>query len=172
MLAAYAIRYIDLFQRLTLTLQTVSWLPVEVAAAALLEMCDAPNQVLHLAHPNPVTWSTIVNPVSEVLRLALVSYSQWLSMLESDKGCGSVDKAVEIVGLKPALQLQEFFHSFPSSALGAGEHGASETSSPGEALGLKQLCLREAIKLSPSLRDCAPLGFVEAKKWLSSWKLV
>ncbi len=137
MLAAYAIRYIDLFQRLTLTLQTVSWLPVEVAAAALLEMCDAPNQVLHLAHPNPVTWSTIVNPVSEVLRLALVSYSQWLSMLESDKGCGSVDKAVEIVGLKPALQLQEFFHSFPSSALGAGEHRGERDVFAGRSVGFE-----------------------------------
>ncbi len=153
-------------------MQTVSWLPVEAAAAALLEMCDAPNQVLHIAHPNPVPWSTIVNPVSEALHLPLVSYSQWLSKLESGEGNGGAGKGVEDGEVNPALQLQEFFRSFSSSTVDSGENGTSETSSSGEAMGMKQLCTREAVKLSPSLRNCEPLGFSETKKWLSSWKLI
>ena len=129
-------------------------------------MCDAPNQVLHLAHPNPVAWSALVNPASEALHLQLVPYSRWLSKLESNE---SVDN---VVGKENSvLHLQEFFRSFSSTAMVDAENGAGEAS-PSEAMGLKQLDLQEAVRISPSLNSCAPLDFEEAKKWLSSWGLV
>lgn len=140
-----------------------------MAAAALLEMCDAPNQVLHLAHPKPVPWSSIVTPVSEALRLPLVSYSQWLSKLE-DGGSGELTAGKS--ERNPALHLQEFFRSFASSSADDLENGVDGSSASGEAMGSKQLCLREAVKLSPSLRNCEPLSFDEAKKWLVSWRLM
>ena len=112
---------------------------------------------------------TIVTPVSEALRLPLVPYSQWVSKLESGESGESTSGKTE---RNPALHLQEFFRSFASSSADGVGDGMDSSSVSGEAMGSRQLCLQEAFKLSPSLRNCEPLSFDEAKKWLVSWGLM
>lgn len=52
----------------------VSWLQVDVAASALLEMCSSAEPVLHVVHPNPVEWRLIVESISKNLAVESIPY--------------------------------------------------------------------------------------------------
>ncbi|KAI1783602.1 ketoacyl-synt-domain-containing protein [Ganoderma leucocontextum] len=61
----------------------VSWLPVEVAAQALVEMVNtrSPYTILHLRHPRPITWSEVMEELSKILDASMVPYVEWISKL-------------------------------------------------------------------------------------------
>lgn len=137
-------------------------------------MRDAPTEVLHVAHPHPIKWSTIIERAAELLRLHLVPYSEWLSKLHMSSGeHGAPEQAVDLETRNPALRLREFFTSTSSATSDAYGVGAKAESRDAEAMGLKRLDLTNALHLSSTLRDkCVPLDSSHVNKWLIGWGLI
>ncbi|KAF8898071.1 hypothetical protein CPB84DRAFT_1748077 [Gymnopilus junonius] len=61
----------------------ISWIPVDLAAAAIVDMRRAENQTLHLVHPKPVKWNTVMKALATSLGVPLVPYVEWFARLES-----------------------------------------------------------------------------------------
>ncbi|KAK0499795.1 hypothetical protein EDD18DRAFT_1442304 [Armillaria luteobubalina] len=61
----------------------VSWLLAHAAAQLLVNHIDNSTSIMHLVHPNPVSWSTLACFASTELNVKLVSYTQWLEALEN-----------------------------------------------------------------------------------------
>ncbi|KLO13762.1 acetyl-CoA synthetase-like protein [Schizopora paradoxa] len=144
----------------------VSWIPIDIAAQAVVEMRDAEYQVLHISHPKPTKWSTIVRHASQLLDIPTVPFDVWLSNLETASRRISGARAEEILQAKtknPALQLRGFLQSLaPSLDLSA------ESDPVEEAFGAKRLSLEKSAAVSPTLRDCCPaLSLSDVRSWLA-----
>jgi hypothetical protein len=69
----------------------VDWLPVDVAAAAILDIAkhtgNSPRPVtyLNLVHPKPTPWNDIFKMVADHLQLDLVPYDKWSELLGAKK---------------------------------------------------------------------------------------
>ncbi|OBZ65511.1 L-aminoadipate-semialdehyde dehydrogenase large subunit [Grifola frondosa] len=138
----------------------VSWLPVDTAAAALVDMLDSPRPIVHLRHPRPVPWSTMMQHFASSLRVPLVPYAQWIARLEE----GWADaRARDRRYLEHAVRLQDFFRS---ARAGAGAPGLENN-------GLSVLMAMDAgVGVSETLRDPALplLGAAEVEKWMGYWR--
>jgi len=141
------------------TAGAISWLPSETAAAALIEMRNSEEQYLHLVHPNPVSWTSMIQEFSKALNLPVVSYGDWLSALEDSLSKSSDDEAVLMQRI-PALRLLEFFR-----------HVKIDDPKK-EPLGVSRLSTEKAVKVSSRLRDPSlpQVGGRDVRKWVSSWK--
>ncbi|KAF8898448.1 acetyl-CoA synthetase-like protein [Infundibulicybe gibba] len=137
----------------------ISWIPIHIAAAALVDSCgaSAPGSVLHLAHPRPVAWSSVARALSSELSVDLVTYDEWLAKLEELAALDITDKFKQT----PALQLLGFFRSLA-------------TKSNGDAFGLPKLDLTQALAASPTLANpvLPQLGDSDVKGWIEYWRRV
>ncbi|EEB91611.1 hypothetical protein MPER_10004, partial [Moniliophthora perniciosa FA553] len=65
---------------------TISWIPSDLAAQAILDLLDIEDtcaeSILHLRHPYPVEWNTLMNSLASQLKVTSVSYTEWLRRLE------------------------------------------------------------------------------------------
>ncbi|EJD40551.1 acetyl-CoA synthetase-like protein [Auricularia subglabra TFB-10046 SS5] len=129
----------------------ISWLRLDEAAAALIEMRDA-SGILHLVHPRPIPWSTVLATFSKDTGAPLMPWSEWIARLAA-YGAKGADAARDV----PALRLLEFWRSF-------GEGGLSGMSS------MELIATDQAEGVSPTLKDMAPLSAADAGKWLAYWK--
>ncbi|PSR76147.1 hypothetical protein PHLCEN_2v8645 [Hermanssonia centrifuga] len=135
----------------------ISWLPTEDAARALVETKNTDVRYLHLAHPHPVNWSTIANPIATELDLPLVPYTEWLSLLtKSRKGLESKIEQ-EVVKVNSALKLLDFFTQISL---------APES----REMAMPRLDLSQARSNSPALNEVKPLSADIALKWISYWR--
>jgi len=153
----------------------ISWLPMDVAAQALMEMLDSDALVLHLVHSHPVQWSSLFDPAARMLGLRLVSYAEWLEKLEASVSELSSKDAAENAEENPALTIIDFFRSSaPASDGNAASNAASggeEEKNASEAMGLKRLSLEKALGVSTTLKTCSPLSVEDMAKWMKCWKL-
>lgn len=145
-----------------LFLQVVSWLPLHVAAAAIIDFRNSKAQTVHLAHPNPVPWTDVFGPIAAALRVPLIPYADWLARLEADLADKSRTEA-EAAMNNPALHLISMFRPF--------RDGGVKTEAR-EAMGVPLLQTTEAVKASPALRrqNLAPLNAKDALAWVKFWK--
>lgn len=135
----------------------MSWIPSYEAAKALTEMRDAEYPVLHLAHPRPVSWSSLIGPIAQSLGVPLVSYPQWLSALESSLLDTSISE-VQHMHRNPALRLLKFFQTV-------------ELDKDKEPLGVSGLATDKAIQVSPTLNSgLKELGGEDVNKWMEGWR--
>ena len=95
---------------------------------------------LHLAHPRPVPWASVMGHVADELGLKPVPFDQWLEMLVKSGEGHSADSEVELVKRNPALKLLDFF---------LGAKAVPEYNR--EAMGLPTLSVAEAERVAPSL---------------------
>jgi hypothetical protein len=140
--------------------QDVAWMSLDAAAASLVEMTLAPEVpgTLHLAHPRPVSWSSIIDVFARELELPLVSYDEWLRRLEASVK-DPVRSEVEHMRTNPALRLLPFFRSARAG--------------PGlEAMGLPLLDTRLAQEAAPALRTVPSLGAADVQNWLRFWRSI
>lgn len=138
----------------------MSWIPVSTAAACLVEMRQSIKPILHLAHPNPVPWSVVFEPISKALGVPLVSYSAWLLALEAS----SIKKDTAPASgnaPNPALYLLDFFQS-ANKPLPSGN---------AEAFGFPRLHTESAVDAAPSLEsgNLSALGGLDVERWLKYW---
>lgn len=149
-------------------------------ASALIEMRNSPHPVLHLTHPRPVTWSQIVNPISRILNLPLVPFTEWLERLRASatatsiKGNGLVHTTAatkanpkseeDLLRVNPGLMLVDFF----SGAV------AEKTKDREEAMGLRTMDVSRAVEVAPSLGEgkLKSLGEDDMKRWIGYWRRI
>ena len=120
-------------------------------------------QVVHLAHPRPVLWSTIFEAFSTILNIPLVPYTEWVARLEKSGevlATASAEEEATAIRNNPALRLIEFFR------------GISMDVDPSKEMGLPSLSLDEAKNASKTLRDekLCPLSVADVKQWISYWR--
>ena len=132
--------------------QPIAWLPPDMAVKTLMDMRRSPPGFLHLAHPRPVRWSDIARYTSEALGLPIVSYSDWLELLEHN---------LHVRNNNPASRLIDFFRM---SSMDAGDHK--------EVMGLPRLELVRAQKISHTLNDknLRQIGRDDVERWLAHWR--
>ncbi|KAI9058630.1 acetyl-CoA synthetase-like protein [Trametes sanguinea] len=127
---------------------TLSWVPVDVAATTLLEFLHGDEPILHLASPRPAAWQDVFGPLAEELGVPLVPVSEW-----ADKLRKSAQEAIDgtLKGHFSAHNLVPFFEA---------------------ALSRKEVKLstETAVKVSPALANMKPVGREDAKKWVAFWR--
>ncbi|KAL6306740.1 hypothetical protein BKA93DRAFT_894740 [Sparassis latifolia] len=144
----------------------VNWIPSEYASRAIADFRRASegNLFVHLNHPRPVSWSSLASVISSELSIKLISYAEWLAMLQegaqlsSEGGSDRVD--VALLRKHRALRLLPFFKRVASL-----ENGAL-------AMGFPDLSIKHAMALSPTLADpqIRELGPDDVRKWLTYWR--
>ncbi|KAI0369579.1 acetyl-CoA synthetase-like protein [Pilatotrama ljubarskyi] len=129
---------------------TVSWVPVDMAASALLEMLCGGEGALHLTSPRPVPWNAVFGVLAEQLGVTLVPASEWLAKLrQAAQDTGSAGAAKH----EPAHALLPFFEA---------------------AMSAKQVEFEtaRAVRVSRALASMNPLGEEDVKKWVRFWRAV
>lgn len=131
---------------------------------------DTSSPVLHLAHPNPVAWSTLFAAASRELGgLPLVPYTEWVDRLTQSAHADGRDAeaSVQQVTKNPALRILDFFQEAGADA--DADAGAKEGR---EAMGTRRLALDRACCASPTLSGLksAPLDADNVRSWIAYWK--
>ncbi|KAI0353748.1 acetyl-CoA synthetase-like protein [Trametes cingulata] len=127
----------------------VSWVPVDVAASALLEMVHNGGRVFHLSSPRPAPWNTVFAVFARELGVPLLPGPEWLSKLrESALATGTPTfHAMH----DPAHNLLPFFQE-----LTAIKQPDFDTSN--------------AVQASNTLARLGPVTDEDARRWLRFWK--
>ncbi|GJJ11666.1 putative secondary metabolism biosyntheticenzyme [Clathrus columnatus] len=61
---------------------SVGFVPLQKCANAVIDLRNASSlSFAHIVHPNPITWTTLMNFVSHSLNLKIVSIEEWLTKL-------------------------------------------------------------------------------------------
>ncbi|EJF59192.1 ketoacyl-synt-domain-containing protein [Dichomitus squalens LYAD-421 SS1] len=143
----------------------VTWLPVEVAAQALVEMVDvtSPYTILHLRHPRPIGWSDIMSELSRLLRVSTVPYEEWLSRITTAHPDRRLGKFVS-----PALTLVDHLRPrYPDDE--ALRVRVTENNGLSVLMDVEDSLPYSAVLSNPSLPQ---LNREEVRKWIDYWRSV
>ncbi|KAK0189610.1 KR domain-containing protein [Armillaria mellea] len=124
----------------------VSWLPVHVAARAIVDRIDILSPVIHIVHPKPAQWSKLAQVISKELNVELVPYAQWFKLLEKS--------ALDATALS-AMRLLSYYKRNAEALL------VKDT----EAFGLPKVSAELV-----AAADFPQLDENEVKKWLAYWR--
>ncbi|KAJ7636417.1 hypothetical protein FB45DRAFT_1138067 [Roridomyces roridus] len=130
----------------------VSWIPVNIAAAAMVEFLGAPSTAtfIHLVNPKPVPWATLASMIARNLNVPLVPYATWLSRVEAAGEALEGFRAPRLLSTFRALQNPE------------GQP---------HAFGLPKVDIINALDASETLRSGkCQLGEKDVKSWLGYWR--
>ncbi|CDO77413.1 hypothetical protein BN946_scf184857.g20 [Trametes cinnabarina] len=137
---------------------SVSWVPSYESAQAFAEMRHSPEPFLHLVHPKPVSWHTLIAPIAQELDVPLVSYETWFSALEENIKMATNEDALKLMKDNPALRLLDFFKGLPSSP------------ERREPMGTVHLSTEKSTRVSKALADLPVLDSARVKAWLAAWR--
>jgi thioester reductase-like protein/aryl carrier-like protein len=138
------------------TMEQVDWVPMDVAAATLVDIATAPalepTRVYHLANPHQTSWSQIYPVIESFFKQAgveieIVAYDDWVQEL------GGIQLTKENVERVPGLKLLPFYESL----------------CPETATGLPRLATKKAEAVSPTLRGGRAVDAREVREWLEQW---
>ncbi|KAI0691830.1 hypothetical protein BC835DRAFT_1278821 [Cytidiella melzeri] len=150
--------------------ETVSWLGVNFLADAVLEARNAPTHLspIHLAHPRPVSWKTLFEPVAKRYNLQPVSFSTWFSKLAET--AATTEDEHPVLDENPAVKLLSFY----STCNDAIEAALQEHRPFVEAMALPQLDVTKSVtvaaKESLSTEKLKSLGPDDMLRWLGYWE--
>lgn len=130
--------------------QNVSFVPVDIAASALLDMLGSDEPVLHLVHPYTVSWDVISRAASETLDVPIISYKEWVSKLQA----AAQGANEEVARHNPAIKLLEFF-----------EQEMGEVSDV-------VISTDKAVQVSQALKGIKKLQRKDVEMWMAYWKKV
>ncbi|CAK1358177.1 unnamed protein product [Cercospora beticola] len=138
---------------------TVDWVPMDLAAQAVVEMAlarahdPAGLDITHLSNPRTASWKALIPAVREALeretgrKMAVVPFREWLEALRASPVTpAEIEK-------KPGLKLLEFYEGMASSG----------TQQPSMATTHTQ-------ELSSTVRDMAAIDGALMTKWLREWQ--
>ncbi|KAF9052532.1 hypothetical protein BDP27DRAFT_1433871 [Rhodocollybia butyracea] len=137
---------------------SVSWIPVNTAAKAIVEMRNSSTTVLHVAHPRPTPLVDILEDIASILQIPLGSFQDWIRVLmdiQMDIDQGTV--SLETMDAVPALGLLGFFCSLHS-------HGLTKLDAIGTA------SCEKAINISETLGTATSLTKEDIRCWIGNWK--
>ncbi|EED82934.1 predicted protein [Postia placenta Mad-698-R] len=135
--------------------EIVSWIPVDLAAATIVDMCDIAADTLHLVHPQPVGWNAIMEPLASKLNVPLVPYVEWLARLESLAEDGDVHATHAGKTDKAALRLLYVYRK----AFATPERLE-------ESMGLMP-----RVAMDKAEGSTQQLGPEDVERWLSYWRV-
>ena len=115
-------------------------------------MRSSADPILHLVHPRPIPWKSLITPIAQELKATLVPYVEWLTALEI-----VAERNAETARENPALRLLDFFRS----------SAPAKTRTP---LGLYQLETKKAVGASETLASMPELGEADVKRWVTAWR--
>nr|WGM49229.1 carboxylic acid reductase [Boreostereum vibrans] len=130
--------------------EDISFVPVDIAASALLDMLGSDEPVLHLVHPYTVSWDVISHTAAEVLGVPIIPYKEWVSRLHTAAQSANGEAARH----NPAIKLLEFFER----DMGESSDGIISTD--------------KAVQVSPSLKGLTKLDRKDVELWMAYWKKV
>ncbi|KIJ41587.1 hypothetical protein M422DRAFT_172065, partial [Sphaerobolus stellatus SS14] len=141
-----------------------AWLPAHIAAAAIIDMQGTPRHTLHLIHPRPVEWSTIMGQIASILQVSLVPYVEWFARLDhASRHADDDKKSKRQKERRAALKLIEFY-----------KLGLKNDARNAESMGLMpSVVADEALKASKTLQDeqLLPLiGQEDVRRWIDYWR--
>ncbi|KAI0031502.1 acetyl-CoA synthetase-like protein [Vararia minispora EC-137] len=127
--------------------EAVSWVPVDIVAAALIEMARSNEPVLHLNAPKPATWDTIFGAFARGLGLPLIPYDEWVARVSAAAEANTREEHVS------AFALTDFFKKahFGEDAV---------------------MALDRSMKTSSTLAHMTPLGEQDAMRYLEYWRRI
>lgn len=140
--------------------QDISWIPLSDAAAAIAKFRNASAHILHLVHPSPTTWRTVIQPISDTIGVPLVPYPQYLKALELLLFQSNTE--LDALRRTPALKILPFFQRWGRVQITTSGHGV-------EAFGMANLSVEEACQNS-QVKQTPLLGKDDALSWLAYWK--
>ena len=125
----------------------MSWIPVDVAASALLEMRHSDQPVLHLTSPRPARWEQIFTPISVKLGIPFVPPEEWVTRLGQD----IASKTLPAGDISSEFALHDFFKN---------------------AMATKDVVFsnEKALVVAPSLLGAKELGEGDVLRWIESWQ--
>ncbi|KAG9197068.1 hypothetical protein G6514_002473 [Epicoccum nigrum] len=134
----------------------VDWVPMDVAAAAVVDVATAPSndaaQVFHLANPHTTSWSELCPVVQSYyadlgVEVGVVEYDAWVDELKR------IPATKENAERVPGLKLLEFYEGLR----------------PGVGMGLPALETRRTEGVSRALREGKAVDGEVMRKWLRQW---
>ncbi|KAF8989919.1 hypothetical protein BDQ17DRAFT_1393209 [Cyathus striatus] len=143
--------------------QDISWLPIHIAAAAVVEMRHSNTLYMNVSHPKPISSSEIFPLFAEALKVPIVSYPDWLKQLEaSRREISESETALQATKDNPALNLLEFFRAM--------YRPAPRDSKDREAFGFPSASISRALAAAPNTLGNAPqLTRIDVISWLKYW---
>ena len=145
---------------LTLHFQEAPWVPAYEGARAFVEMRHSLDPIVHLLHPRPVSWHTLLAPIAQELDVPLVPFTEWLSRLEGSVAQGSAE-GVKTMGLNAALRLLSLYKArgeIVDRTLGV------------DVMGFATIGTDKAVRVSESLASLPQLDGETAMRWLVAWR--
>ncbi|TFK82377.1 acetyl-CoA synthetase-like protein [Polyporus arcularius HHB13444] len=137
---------------------SVSYIRGYDAARAFAEMRNSPAPILHLVHPRPVSWHTLIAAIAEELGVPLVPYASWLAALEKSAGELSGERDIDAMRDNPALRLLDFFRYRAEAREGR------------EPLGIARLSTENAVAVSETLANMPEISEADARRWVAAWR--
>lgn len=133
----------------------IAWIPAYEAARVLTELRNCKEPVLHLAHPSPVPWTTVIKPIAADLGVDLVPYTIWLAALEDQQPVGDTS-IMDKMRFNPALRLLDHFRSVDA---GSGRDSMGEIR-------------MDVSKLQHELPDLhiPAITADSARRWIDAWR--
>lgn len=153
-----------------LILQVITWVPTDAAASAIVDMRASDWPYMHLVHPKPVQWSSVIKPIAEALNVPLIPLEEWAKRLQRVQEESANDgSAVEAAAANPALKLVDFY----VGAAAAGKNYVRRFTDDGmelEIFAASRLETKETVRVSKTMAELPTLGDDDVERWLGYWK--
>ncbi|KAF8514478.1 hypothetical protein JB92DRAFT_2789445 [Gautieria morchelliformis] len=137
----------------------VSFLPLHVAASAIIELRHTSGEYVHIVHPRPVPWEAVIGHMANTLTVPVIPYDEWLARLEASP------RTDEDLHRNPALHLIDFYRA---SAVPGDIEAVQDREAMGIAMYKTTVTAAEAPSLSTS--RLTRLGRDEVESWIGYWK--
>jgi len=137
----------------------VSFLPLHIAASALIELRHTSREFVHLVHPRPVPWTAVNEHIADALDVPIISYDKWLHLLQVSP---TTDEALH---RNPAIHLVGFYRV---SAIPKDTRRVEEREAMGLAMYKTMGTVADAPSLSPE--NLKQLGKEDVNRWIGYWR--
>lgn len=124
--------------------EVMNWLPVDVAAAAIVDVAEGTKGgVYHIVNPNGTHWDTILDGLGDAgVKFECISIADWLHRLEGSRG-GDVNPTVKLLG-------------YFQARLGKGREVVFDVT--------------KSSSISKAISNCQAVDQTIVAKWVTSWR--
>lgn len=117
--------------------------------SAIVETRNTSSDIIHIAHPKPISWRHVLRKISQTLSVPVVPFSDWLAQLEA---LAASSKGKETT----AIALLDTYRTIDPSGTTITPRMSNEN----------------ALRESPTLAAAEPLTEKDIDSWLSYWKSI
>ncbi|KAK7041958.1 hypothetical protein VNI00_008940 [Paramarasmius palmivorus] len=136
---------------------TASWIPLDLAATAIIECYSRQKETIHIIHPSPTSWSIVVSAIAKSMNIPVVPLDEWLARVEHLSRMESSSSTREYEKMA-ALPLLDYYREGPKYV--------SRYEQP-ESLGLLPVVACGKMQILSS--DCRSIE-KDVDSWIRYWK--